>query len=149
MFSDSTVYSAPFYLLRSHEDCEQCGTSSRVVALVSGHEEPLMFSFISSMPDDFLLSVTAIHPDYELAYVAIAETSYYCNVCNCGAIFDDFSLFCEPGGAFFPNEDDEAARIDVIKLPFEDTYPFTCSPGMGTAGIILEHGKRVKLSEIK
>ena len=149
MFSESSPYSAPFYLLRSHEDCEQCGTSCRVVALVSGDEEPLMFSFISSMPDDFLLTVTAIHPDYELAVVELAETSYYCNACKCGAHFDDFALFCEPGGAFFPTEDEEAARIDVIKLPFEGTYPFTCSPGMGTGDLILEQGKHVKLSEIK
>jgi hypothetical protein len=147
--SESEEYAAPFYLLRSSEGCWKCGTSCRVVALASGDEEPFMLSSIESMPEEFLLAITAVHPDYELRYSQMAGTRYFMNTCKCGAHFGDFFLFSEPGGAFFPTEDEEAAEIEVIELPFKGNYVIACSPGMGTGGLILQHGRRVDLAEIK
>jgi len=149
MLPESEDYTAPFYLLRSSEDCWKCGTSCRVVALASGAGEPFMLSSIESMPDEFLLAITAIHPDYELRYSQMVGSRYFMNTCKCGAHFGDFYLFSEPGGAFFPTEDDEAAEIEVIELPFHGSYPIACSPGIGTGGIILRHGKRIALGDLK
>lgn len=148
MLHDIETYSAPFYLFRSSEDCWKCGDTCRVVALASGMEEPFVLSDILAMPEEFLLAITAAQPNYERRYSKMAGTEYFMNTCQCGAHFGDFYLYCEPGGAFFPTEEDEAARIEVIELPILGEHAIDCSPGMGTGGLILAHGKRVDWGKI-
>lgn len=65
------------------------------------------------------------------------------NRCDCGAHIEDFDLCREPGGAFFPTEDEEAAHIEVIELPTQGSHRIDGSPGMGIGGLILSHGKRL------
>jgi hypothetical protein len=114
-----------------------------------GEEEPCLLSSIESMPEEFRMAITAIHPDFELRHSKMAGSRYFMNTCKCGAHFGDFYLFSEPGGAFFPIDDDDAARIEVIQLPFQGDYPFACSMGVGPGDIILKHGKRVSWSDLK
>ncbi len=148
MLHDIETFSPPFYLFRSSEDCWKCGKTCRVVALASGKEEPFVLSDIRSMPDEFLLAITAAQPNYERRHSKMADTEYFMNTCPCGAHFGDFYLYCEPGGAFFPTEEDEASRVEVIELPIEGEHSIDCSPGMGTGGLILEHGKRIDWGSI-
>lgn len=144
MHPDVDTFAAPFYLFRSSEDCWKCGATCRVVAVASGEKEPFVLSQITEMPEEILLAVTAINPAYERRLSRTADTEYFMNTCGCGAHFGDFFLYTEPGGAFFPTEIDEAAEIEVIELPIEGEHRIGCSPGMGTGGFILEHGKRTE-----
>jgi hypothetical protein len=145
---DIETFSAPFYLFRASEDCWKCGSSCRVVGLASGDDEPFVLSDIRSMPEEFLFAIIAAQPNYELRHSRMAETDYYMNTCSCGAHFGDFYLFCEPGGAFFPTEKDEAAGVEVIELPIHGEHSIDCSPGMGTGGLILKHGKRLHWGDL-
>lgn len=149
MFEDIENYSSPFYLFLSSEDCWKCGTSCRVIAIASGEGQPFVLSDIRDMPEEFLLAITAVQPYYEKRYSKMAGREYFMNICPCGALFGDFYLYCEPGGAFFPTEEDEAARIEVIEIPLQGSFEIDCTPGIGTGGIILLHGKRLSWTDLK
>lgn len=151
MSPDLDEFGAPFYLLLGTQNCWKCGESCRVAGLASdepaeeGDEEqyePFMLNNIQAMPDEFLAAIRRIQPAYEKRPSKMAGISYFVNVCRCGAFFGDHYLFAEPGGAFFPMDDEEAGKVEVYKLPFEGTYEFNCSGGLGTGRSILEHGKR-------
>jgi hypothetical protein len=151
MSPDLDEFGSPFYLLLGTQDCWKCGNSCRVAGLSSDEPaeesddeqyEPFTLNNIQAMPDEFLAAIRRIQPSYEKRASKMAGISYFMNVCPCGAFFGDHYLFAEPGGAFFPMDDDEAGEIEVYKLPFKGTYEFTCSAGLGTGRSILEHGKR-------
>lgn len=64
--------------------------------------------------------VRAIAPWLEMTYSRTVGCKYLANPCNnCGALQGDFFLRSEPGGAFFPMDDDERARIQIqwIEMP--------------------------------
>jgi hypothetical protein len=142
MFEIDT-FSDPFYLFHSSEKCEQCGKTSRVIALASGSSEPFVLTEIREIPETLLTYITTAQPNYGKHYLDGARSLFYVNTCPCGAYFSDFELYCEPCGAFFPTEKNEAAQIEVIELPIQGEHTIECSPGMGTGGQILEHGKRI------
>ncbi|WP_104657399.1 hypothetical protein [Ralstonia insidiosa] len=62
--------------------------------------------------------VLAAHcPAYRVDYSHTADTNYLMNHCaSCGAKQGDFYLHQEPGGAFFPITEDEAARITLRRV---------------------------------
>jgi hypothetical protein len=97
----------------------------------------------AAQPKAVLDKVLALHPRFEKRTSKTTETSYYMNLCECGAHFGDFYLFSEPGGAFFPMDDQAAARIIVHELPLTGRFEFDCSYSMGLGQSILAHGKKV------
>ncbi len=146
MVPDDDTYSAPFYIFRAQANCWKCRENCPVVALASGEGNPFLLSNIESMPDQVLAAIRAINPNYELRTSRTAESQYFMNTCPCGAHFGDFYLYCEPGGAFFPTTEAEAARIEVMPLPFQGEFSIVCSPGIGTGDLILQHGKQVEVN---
>lgn len=150
MYPEFDEFGPPFYLLLGAQDCWKCGETVRVAGLASAEPpedgdddcEPFMLNNIQVMPDEFLAAIRRIQPAYEKRASKTAGISYFVNVCRCGAHIGDHYLFAEPGGAFFPMDDEEASQVSVYKLPFTEQHEFTCSAGLGTGRTILEHGKR-------
>lgn len=139
---DIEEFSSPFYLLVGSETCWDCKADSRVVGLATGDgDEPFMLSNIESMPRELLAMIQQIHPHYEFRESRTKGKSYYMNICSCGAHFGDYYLFSRPGGAFFPHTDEDAAMIEIHELPLRGDHTIKCSPGLGTGGVILKHGR--------
>lgn len=152
MYPDLDEFGSPFFLLLGTQNCWKCGSSCRVAGLVSdeapeeGEEvlEPFMLNNIQAMPDEFLAAIRQIQPHYEFRASRMAGISYFVNTCTCGAHFGDHFLFAEPGGTFFPMDDEEAVAIEVYELPLAGTYKIECSAALGTGRSILNHGKWLK-----
>jgi hypothetical protein len=139
---DIEEFSSPIYLLVGSEKCWNCETTSSVVGLASGDmKEPFMLSDIKSMPAELLAAIQRIHPRYEIRDSRTKGIRYYMNICTCGAHFGDYYLFSRPGGAFFPHSDEDATAIQIHELPLKGDFKIVCSPGLGTGGVILKHGK--------
>lgn len=147
--------STPIYLLRSETSCWKCGAIQEVIALASEHvsdeddEEPeedelALLEKVEMIPADILECIRARHPAYEKRKSKTAGSTYYMNVCTCGAHFGDHFLQSEPGGAFFPQEEEQAALITIEQLPFSGTFDFKCGCSWGEGAFIFEHAKRVK-----
>ena len=159
MNDDNTLrVTAPLFLLRSTESCWRCHASQEVIALafkwcpdkdLTTEEqpqkgEPLILENIHAMPQAILDYLVSAYPRFEKRTSKTAGTSYYMNLCGCGANFGDHYLFSEPGGAFFPMDDKEAGQITIEQLPFTGTFEFDCSYGMGLGDLIFEHAKKQK-----
>lgn len=147
---------SPLYLLRSSELCWKCGLVQPVIALAavniledeSGNDdpaignEPVILNDIAQMPKKLLDHIRSAHPQYEKRTSKTAGTAYYMNTCSCGAHFGDFCLHSEPGGAFFPDNEEQASRITVEELPFTGRFMFRCRYSMGIGDFIFAHARR-------
>ena len=157
MNGELLVY-APLHLLISRQVCWKCKTQQEVTALAchnfredgSDFSEPgdtsemFLLSAISEMPLAVLRFVTQRNPRYMQRHSRTAGTSYYANVCECGANFGDFYLFSEPGGAFFPMTDDDAKLIKLETLPFSGMFQFCADYHFGSVGPnILQFAHRI------
>jgi hypothetical protein len=151
----------PIFLLRSTESCWRCHASQEVIALAfrwrldrdqdkdeqPEENEPLILDNIHTMPKPLLDAVVFRHPHFEKCASKTAGTAYYMNTCDCGAHFGDFYLFSEPGGAFFPIDENEASRITIEELPLTGTFELDCSYGMGLGDLIFNHAKKLNPNE--
>jgi hypothetical protein len=155
MDENVTKIAAPIYLLRSSEPCWKCGAVQQVIALATMHlvendpednvengDEPIILNNIAEMPKEILNHICSLHPQYEKRTSKMAGSAHYMNTCSCGAHFGDFYLHSEPGGAFFPNSEEQARQITVQELPFTGTFEFLCGYGIGTGSFIFEHAQR-------
>lgn len=152
--------SSPIYLLRSSESCWKCGAVQEVVALATRHlheddpdgdetdteDEPIILDNISEMPQEVLDYIRAVHPRYEKRTSKTMGSAYYMNTCSCGAHFGDFYLYSEPGGAFFPDTEEQASHIAIEELPLTGTFDLECGYGVGIGSFIFEHAKRRRRS---
>jgi hypothetical protein len=151
----------PIFLLRSTESCWRCHASQEVIALAfrwrldrdqdkdeqPEENEPLILDNIHTMPKPLLDAVVFRHPHFEKRASKTAGTAYYMKTCDCGAHFGDFYLFSEPGGAFFPIDENEASRITIEELPLTGTFELDCSYGMGLGDLIFNHAKKLNPNE--
>lgn len=149
----------PLYVLTATTTCHKCRAMQTVTALschnlndgeqdvapLGDMSELLLLTEVTNAPPQVLEEITRRNPRYVLRYSSTAEMEYYANTCACGALFGDFYLYCEPGGAFFPEEVEAACAITIEELQIEGPLPIECSYSMGSTGqVILEHGKRIE-----
>ncbi|MCP3916756.1 MAG: CHAT domain-containing protein [bacterium] len=59
---------------------------------------------------------------------------YYANHCDCGAAFEDYSLFEEMGSPFMPMSAEDASRVRVYPVVERFEFQGSCQPTLGTAG---------------
>lgn len=148
---------APLYMLTSTERCWRCGETQSVIGLgthciyddddqvgeVGDTSELVLLTNIRSMPTDVLAHLARRHPSYMKRYSRMADDTYFANTCgHCSANFGDFYLFSEPGGAFFPTTEEEAAAIELLQLPLEGLFEFDCDFAYGIGDFILNHCQR-------
>jgi hypothetical protein len=62
--------------------------------------------------------------------------SYYMNHCACGAKFEDFYLHNEPGGAFFPTDEQACERMTLFHLAGVESFALSCGFGTGPDDLI-------------
>jgi hypothetical protein len=147
----------PLYLLTANAACWKCGQPQDVVViaaqglseggeLIPDTQDPgslIILSAIEEMPPELLAFIQRRQPRYQKQYSRTAEMSYYANTCQCGALFGDHYLVSEPGGAFFPEDRAEAARIEMSRVPCSPPLLFQCDYSMGSVGeMIWENARR-------
>ena len=151
---------SPIYLLESTEKCYRCGVTAPVVALACfkmavqlddgggweemlNSEELILISNVVLLPPSILDRVQEIHPFLKKRFSRTANTEYLMNVCpECNVHFGDFYLHCKPDGAFFPMDEDAAARIKIRDMKFTGIFEIDATSGMGVGGLIWSRGKK-------
>jgi hypothetical protein len=154
---DAIAVEGRLYLLTANAACWKCGQPQDVVViaaqalseggeLIPDTQDPrslIILSAIEEMPSELLAFIQRRQPRYQKQYSRTAEMSYYANTCQCGAIFGDHYLVSEPGGAFFPEDRADAARIEMSRVPRSPPLLFQCDYSMGSVGeLIWENARR-------
>jgi hypothetical protein len=146
--SDECVAKPPVYPVHSTTACWKCGAQQPVAAILAVNVEGAggevcIFSGVTRLPPDLLAYVRKRRPTYRLSYSRTAGMKYFANTCgSCGALFGDFYLHDEPGGAFFPDSEEDAARMRVEEIPLRSEIRIAGSPGVGTGDMIIQHARR-------
>ncbi len=147
---------APLYLVASQEPCWRCGQPQKVVALAASNVDdgegflppaqlsaPLLLSSIAEMPASVAETICVLHPRFQKHFSRTAGQTYFANLCECGANFGDHYLHSEPGGAFFPETDEAAARMTIQTLPLEGEFELTATYAQGNEDCIFTHAHRL------
>jgi hypothetical protein len=144
----TTRINPPVYLASTTIGCWRCGSEMPAVAIIApnvpeAEGEPCILSNIRSLPGNLRTLIQKRFPFFRLTYSKTAEFGYYANTCpRCGMLSGDFFLHCEPGECFFPTSEEETQCLTVEDLPLDAPVDVEAFLGMGTANLILEHGKR-------
>jgi hypothetical protein len=131
------IRSASFFIARKRGACMRCyeSTSLIAVALPYGHltlqqdadgwEIATLNAFtfyVDYFPDEIGRRLQEFSTSYRLDFCNETLDTYWANHCErCASLQSDHELFCEPGGAFAPISESEAAAIEltVIEAQFE------------------------------
>ena len=131
---------APYFVVNSCEQCWKCGELSPVIGLAatsvfdpSDSEEPIgnaILNGILDMPKALLAQMKQRNKRYKMGSSRAAGGRYYMNHCHsCGAVFGDFFMYREPGGAFWPTSFDEAELLKLEELALTEPIILTASFG--------------------
>ena len=130
--------------------CWRCGARMSVIAIIAnvpieGHEASIgKFTDITELPTEMTKFIQDKVPTFKKVYSKTTNRKYYGNTCpNCGVLFGDFHLHCEPGAPFFPTEEDEAKGLYLKEIPINDEVRIDAGIGFGTGDLILRHAKRI------
>lgn len=145
----SVVVDSPLYMFKASVNCWKCHADTEVIALASNNiseagdplmrisDESILLSNVIQMPADVLLEIAKRHSNFEFRFSKTANISYYMNYCgSCRSSIGDFFLQKSPGGAFFPAEENTAAKVEIIKLPIIGSRRFVADYGIGGADLI-------------
>jgi hypothetical protein len=141
---DITVRAISYSIAQAEETCWKCGELTRVYSflLPAGHEtfepgedddEPdtwqahewvSMVSYVTDLLPSIAVRIKALTPHYYLDFSMTTNSSYWMNHCeHCGIKQGDFAMHNEPGGAFFPMDEEAVAGIRLQHV----AEPFSCN----------------------
>jgi hypothetical protein len=142
------IRSANFLIATRSTDCWNCGQPTLViaVALPDGHQTQeseadtdggselaaedswqvaalsAFIFYVEYLPDAVGRLMERLSSSYKLSHSESMKIAYWANHCeHCESLQEDHELFCEPGGAFTPISETQAAAIELtpIQAPFE------------------------------
>jgi hypothetical protein len=148
--NDIGVRAEEYYIAEGNRACWKCGQSTRVFCflLPVGHEilseegeygdeelytwqrndAPTMMSYVTNLTPGVVEKLRPFGDIYRLNRSETTQSQYWMNHCeNCGAKQGDFQLHSEPGGAFFPMDEEAAAQIALHHV----AEPFGCQGDTG------------------
>ena len=139
----------PLFLASTTISCWRCGADMPAICLIAPKvpdtdDEVCVLSSITVLPAPILAFVQKQFPSFMKAFSKTTRSEYYANTCpKCGMLSGEFFLHSEPGGAFFPESEADAARLTIEQIPLDGPIEVEAGLGMGDSGaFILEHGKR-------
>ncbi|HEX3914519.1 MAG TPA: hypothetical protein VHW71_13495 [Steroidobacteraceae bacterium] len=153
---DAVAVEGQLYLLTANAECWKCRRPQDVVVIAAqGLSEGgeaisdtqdlgslVSLSTIEEMPSELLTFIQKRQPGYQKQYSRAAETSYYANTCQCGALFGDHYLVSKPGGAFFPEDSAAAARIVISRVPCRPPQLLRGDYSVGSVGEMIWESAR-------
>ena len=129
--------------------CWKCSERMPAVALMAPNVEGMdgevcILTDIVGLPDNVLEYLKRRVPTFRFRYSKIVGSKYYANTCpSCGMLSGDFFLHSEPGGPFFPTDEEGAARLYLTEIPIKSTVFVQAGYHMGTGDLILKHAQRI------
>lgn len=146
----------PFYLLRSFESCWKCRKEAAAIAFavtaVTPHDDedevddfsPLILRDIQDAPHPFIAAAAQTEAHFQKGFSRTSGREYFMNHCTCGAAFGDHFLHSEPGHAFFPTDEGEAALIHIQEIDWDEDLECDCWFAGWSSLSPFEHGTRVE-----
>lgn len=122
MEGDGGISANTFAVLRGSMPCSKCGEPTPVAAIwidqdLSGQsygDGPALLKYIGSLNSETMRQVLALAPWLRMAASATAKAVYLANHCvPCGAMQGDHFVH-GVDGPFFPQTEEDLARIQVI-----------------------------------
>ena len=139
----------PLYLIGMKIGCWRCGSKMPAVAILAPNvddteNEVCILTDIQGLPKEILGYIQKRVPTFKFKYSKTVESKYFANTCpNCGVISGDFYLHAEPGGPFFPTDENEASTLYITEIPLETSILVQAVPSIGGGDLILKHAKRI------
>lgn len=133
------------YLVSALNTCQKCGEVVIVYCLASERFEMIektedfededsfdtftTYSQLKQLPAELESFFKAKFPTYFNDYSNTIKSNYYMNHCSkCGVKSGDFFLHNKLGGAFFPEEEEQARNITLVEIPLpEAKVPLTAT----------------------
>lgn len=153
---NAVIVQGTLYLLTAQQVCWKCRAEQLVVALATQqlseesspvehtNDDLVILSGILEMPAEVFSHLKQRNPGFESRYSNSAGHSYFSNTCECGALFGDHYLHSEPGGAFFPESEEDATKITLSPIPVNPPLKFDCVCHYGSVGeLILGYARRL------
>jgi len=139
---DLRVRANSYSIAQTTESCWKCGDLTRVygfllptghqvfetdddgVADWNEHDYPSMVAYVTDLPAAAAARIKAATTRYFLDFSKTTNSSYWMNHCeHCGMKQGDFAMYCEPGGAFYPMDEDAVSSIKLEAV----SAPFSCN----------------------
>jgi hypothetical protein len=145
----------PIFTVESRSACWKCDTVVPVATIActrftdsegetgDGEETLYLFSGIDWLPEPALEALRRVNPGYRMRFSKTAGCEYFMNHCPCGAQLGDFFMHSEPGGAFFPMDEDSARRITLRGLAVDGSMEMSGDPGTSVPNLIWEYARRL------
>jgi hypothetical protein len=102
----------------------------------------LILTYIEAMPAELERSLAETRPRFRKHHSKTADQTYFANTCQCGANIGDHYLH-EVDGPFFPQDEAEAAKVSIARVPAEGPTAFRASFSEGPGDRIWKWGRRV------
>lgn len=135
LHTDFQITAPSYYIARSVERCWKCKHAQYVYGLMlppgyyeddpdapgfnSAFDGYVFLNFVTRLHRDITGAMGQVTQSYSLAATKTHPEPYYANHCEqCKAVFGDFFMHSEPGGAFFPMSAQDAK---IIKLQHVDS----------------------------
>ena len=120
-----------------------------VVAILAPHVEDTeneicLLSDIVELPKEVLSYIQKRVPTFRLKFSKMAGQKYFGNTCpKCRVLSGSFFLHSEPGGPFFPTDEEEAKSLYLTEIPLSNPISVKASLNMGVGELILNNAKQV------
>lgn len=129
---DVTIRADSYSVAQTEDACWKCGDLTRMYSflLPTGYqtfeqgeddveawfanEGKSMVSYVTDLLPSVAARIKSITRHYYLDFSKTTNSSYWMNHCeHCGMKQGDFAMHCEPGGAFFPMDEEALASIKL------------------------------------
>ena len=131
--------------------CWKRGERMSVIALIAPKtddpeigDEVCILASITDMPKDLLERIQTRVSNFQMKYSKTVGQSYYANTCpKCKSLSGDFFLHSEPGGPFFPIDENEAKELYIVELPISEPAEIEGECHFGTGDLIVKNAQRI------
>jgi hypothetical protein len=139
---DVTIRANNYSIAQAEDTCWKCGELTHMYSflLPAGYqsfergedhvdawytnEGRSMVSYVTDLLPTVAARIKAITRHYYLDFSKTTNSSYWMNHCeHCGMKQGDFAMHCEPGGAFFPIDEEAVSSIRLQPV----NEPFSCN----------------------
>lgn len=131
------VRASSYHILQTEIACWSCEGITEIfgILLPEGHrveeqdededesywkrvEESSVINFAGLLSSSVAERIRQVSNTYNMDYSGVAKTTYWMNHCfHCKSKLGDFNIYREPGGGFYPLDEQSAGGIYSVKIP--------------------------------
>jgi hypothetical protein len=140
----------PLYLIGKKIYCWNCDSKMPAIALLAPNVddtegEVCILSDIQELPKNVYFFIKNRVPSFRMKYSKTAGHKYLGNTCpKCGFLSGEFFLHAEPGGPFFPVDENDAKSLYIREIPLKSSIIVRSAISTGIGEMILTNAKQLK-----